>query len=252
MASRAACACAASTCVDPLGRPARDDLGEPQVQREGNEVLLGAVVDVALQPAAFGVLGLDHPSAGAFQLAGTRPQLPVPVLELRPQPDQSQHETGLRGQPDEQALLHAGQGDARPLLQPELGQHLVAVPDRQAARPVRRRPRARAAPPVASDRPSCRTLEPDLRPLRARPLGEQARHATREVLGPVVTVRSPTPPANRVRTSYGVSRRSRIRSSRLCTGANASATTVVASTDSAGLGESVRPTSAPPPSTTRT
>ena len=61
---------------------------------------------------------------------------------------------------------------------------------------------------------------------------------------------------NPVSTSYGVAGRSRARlearSSHACTGANASATTAVASTDRAGLGESVRPMSSPPPSTITT
>ena len=63
---------------------------------------------------------------------------------------------------------------------------------------------------------------------------------------------SPRLSVNLVRTSYGVAIGSVARSSALCTGAKASATTVVASTDRAGLGESVRPISTPPPSTTST
>jgi hypothetical protein len=37
--------------------------GEPQREGEGDQTLLGAVVEVALQPPAFGVAPLDDPGA---------------------------------------------------------------------------------------------------------------------------------------------------------------------------------------------
>jgi hypothetical protein len=42
--------------------------GEPQVVGEGQQALLGAVMQVALQPPAFGVAGLDDADAGGAQL----------------------------------------------------------------------------------------------------------------------------------------------------------------------------------------
>ncbi len=61
----------------------------------------------------------------------------------------------------------------------------------------------------------------------------------------------------RLNTSYGVAAPPcpilvATRSRAACTGANNSATTAVANTDSGRLGESVRPMIAPPPSTTTT
>ena len=47
-----------------LGRVAADPvLQHPQLQRDGDEALLRAVVEVALEPPALGVPGLDDPRA---------------------------------------------------------------------------------------------------------------------------------------------------------------------------------------------
>jgi hypothetical protein len=48
--------------VDQLRRAARARPGLVEPHREGDEPLLGAVVQVALDPAALRVLGLDDPS----------------------------------------------------------------------------------------------------------------------------------------------------------------------------------------------
>ena len=50
-----------------LGRLGDLVLGDPQRQRERDEPLLGAVVQVALQPPALGQAGLDDPGARAAQ-----------------------------------------------------------------------------------------------------------------------------------------------------------------------------------------
>ena len=42
---------------------------EPEPQRGAHELLLGAVVEVALEPAPLGVAGLDEPRAGAASCA---------------------------------------------------------------------------------------------------------------------------------------------------------------------------------------
>ena len=63
MARRAALDLLGQDVASPVGRSAGKDLGEPQVHGQGHEMLLSAVVDVALQPAALGVLGFDHASA---------------------------------------------------------------------------------------------------------------------------------------------------------------------------------------------
>ena len=150
-------------------------------------MLLGAVVDVALQPASFGVLGLDEPLARGLELVGAGRQLAVTVLQVGPQPDQPQHQSGLGGQTGEQPLLDGGERQPGPFLEPEHPQHLVAVPDRQGSRPpsvataVGRRGRRRSGPSSASagqragQRQAVGHLEPDLRPLRARSPARAAR-----------------------------------------------------------------------------
>ena len=64
-----------------VGRELRRD--EPQPERQRDEPLLGAVVQVALEPAALGVAGLDDPRARALQLvqAGAQLGLQARVLE---------------------------------------------------------------------------------------------------------------------------------------------------------------------------
>ena len=59
-----------------------DGLGQPEVHGERHQVLLRAVMDVALEPAPLGVLGLDEPFAGQAQLVGACCQLVVPGGQL--------------------------------------------------------------------------------------------------------------------------------------------------------------------------
>ena len=56
--------------------------GQPQVHRQRHQPLLGAVVEVALDPAALGVAGLDDPRAGGAQLLDLGLQLGVQLLVL--------------------------------------------------------------------------------------------------------------------------------------------------------------------------
>ena len=74
-ASTAACSCSASSASARSGDRCGQRLGEPQVHRERDQVLLGAVVDVALEPPALGVLGVDQPLPRDAQLVGARRQL---------------------------------------------------------------------------------------------------------------------------------------------------------------------------------
>src|SRR6185436_634181 len=57
-------------------------LGEAQLDGEGDEVLLRAVVDVALEPAAFLVLGGDDPLPRRAQLGGLHGDLIQTRLEV--------------------------------------------------------------------------------------------------------------------------------------------------------------------------
>ena len=61
-------------------------LREPQCERERDEPLLRAVVQVALEPPALGVGGLDEPRARPLQLAELHLELPLQPLALEHQP----------------------------------------------------------------------------------------------------------------------------------------------------------------------
>ena len=76
----------------------RQGLGETQVHRERDQVLLGTVVDVALEQPALVVLQVDQPLARPPQLVGASRQLGASQLELRAQPGPAQDETCLPGQ----------------------------------------------------------------------------------------------------------------------------------------------------------
>ena len=58
-----------------VGLLAQLRLGEPERERERDEPLLRAVVEVALQPAALLVRGLDDPRARGAQLLDAGAQL---------------------------------------------------------------------------------------------------------------------------------------------------------------------------------
>ena len=66
----------------------RHRLGQPQVDRERDQVLLGPVVDVPLEPAPLGVLGLDQALPRGPQLGGAGDQVVVAGGELGAQADQ--------------------------------------------------------------------------------------------------------------------------------------------------------------------
>ncbi len=89
--------------VGPLARAVRERLGEPEVHGEGDEVLLGAVVDVALEGASLGVLGGDQALARDAQLACAGGELLEPTGQLGAQPRPAQDGAGLVGQAREQA-----------------------------------------------------------------------------------------------------------------------------------------------------
>ena len=68
--------------VGPVGVLVQLALGEPQRQRERDEPLLGAVVQVALQPPALLRAGLDDPGARGAQLLDAGAQLGLQALVL--------------------------------------------------------------------------------------------------------------------------------------------------------------------------
>ena len=74
------------------GRRIGSGEGDPQMERDADQPLLGAVVQVALDAPAFGIRGRDHPPLGGSDLgqpgAGDGGQLGVaqrqPVAGVRP------------------------------------------------------------------------------------------------------------------------------------------------------------------------
>ena len=96
---------------------------QAELDGQRDQLLLGAVVQVPLDPAAFGVLGLGQPAPGREQLVDRGPQLGG---QLGVAHDQA----GLGGQVPEQAVLGAGQRLAGRLAQGDRAEQVVAVPDR--------------------------------------------------------------------------------------------------------------------------
>ena len=113
--------------VGPVGIRVELALGEPQRERERDEPLLGAVVQVALQPPALLRAGLDDARAGGAQLLDAGAQLGLQPLVLHRQAgggrDRAQ-QVGLLGQ------RHVVQDRAdAPVLEHDLGPraHRIAV-----------------------------------------------------------------------------------------------------------------------------
>ena len=65
----------------------RAGAGEPDVIGQGQEPLLGAVVEVPLEPAALGIGGLDDASAGGAELAELGEQFGLQPFVLQAEPD---------------------------------------------------------------------------------------------------------------------------------------------------------------------
>ena len=79
-------------------------LGHPQIQRQRHEALLGAVVEVALDPPALRVRGRDDARAGVLELVHLRGEHRVGVRaeQLRREPSVEPAKRAQGGNPDEQ------------------------------------------------------------------------------------------------------------------------------------------------------
>ena len=157
-------------------------LGQPELHGEGHQLLLRAVVDVALEPAAFGVGRRDDPLA-------RRPQ-------LLDQAGVAQHQPGLSGEVADQLLLGLGQPLASGLGDGEGTQQLALVANRKDAVGTRDRWN-----PSVDDRhcrrigcfirPGPRDLEfradphPDVRAACADPFADRSGHLGQEVVSRV-------------------------------------------------------------------
>ena len=80
------------------GIPSEQHLGEPELHLDGDEMLLGAVMQVALEAAALLVLRGDEALPGSAELV-------EPRLQVCRQADISEHEPGLPGKVHEQVLF---------------------------------------------------------------------------------------------------------------------------------------------------
>jgi hypothetical protein len=97
------------------------------MDRQGHQVLLGAVVEVALETASLGILGLDETLARRSDLPATDKQLCAAVIERGSEPGPPQYQTGLGGQSGEESLFDERECQPWALLQPEHPQELVSV-----------------------------------------------------------------------------------------------------------------------------
>jgi hypothetical protein len=104
--------------------------GEPQVDRERDQVLLGTVVDVALEPLPGLVLGVDQPPPGAAQLLLPDRQLAQPALERCAQPGAAQHQASLAGQIGEEPFFDRRERRSGPLAEDQYPELLVSVTNR--------------------------------------------------------------------------------------------------------------------------
>ncbi len=106
--------------------------GQGQVDCQSQQVLLGTIVNVALQASALGVSRGDHPLPGRSQLSGSFLGLHQPPLQILGQLDVSKGQTSLSAQVTDQLLLNRLQRSARSLVRHQPAQHLLSVPDRIA------------------------------------------------------------------------------------------------------------------------
>ena len=126
--------------------------GQPQADRQCHQVLLGTVVQVALQPSSLGVAARHDPGPRLAQRLGLRPQLVERVLQGRVELGVMKGEADLSGQIGEHTVVFLGEAVAgrRPLDddQPEQlagvadggDPQLVCARARRAGRATRRSP----------------------------------------------------------------------------------------------------------------
>jgi hypothetical protein len=82
---------------------------QPSVDGNGDEVLLGAIVDVALEPAPFGILRGDDALARRSQFFGLPGELSEPRLELERQTNVGERGTRLCRQIRQQCQLSSAE-----------------------------------------------------------------------------------------------------------------------------------------------
>ena len=93
------------------GRVVGDDVaGQAEVDGQGDQVLLGAVVEVALDPAPLGVAAGDDPGPRLAQVVGLLAQLVERGLERGVELGVVEGQADLAGQVGEHAVVVLGEG----------------------------------------------------------------------------------------------------------------------------------------------
>ena len=173
--------------VRDLRRVALGELAsEPRLHRQRDELLLRAVVDVALEPATSLVLRGDQAFLRGLQLVEALPQLFV-------QPDVAQHEPRLSGEVGDQLLVRGRHGVARRLADRERAEQLARRFDRvhpidawdRGDGAVRQRDRRQTIDVAGPGRDVAQLLvdhEPDVGPFGADALAQDPRHPRQHVL----------------------------------------------------------------------
>ena len=161
-------------------------VGELELDRERDELLLGAVVDVALQPATAFVLRRDQALLRGLQLV-------EPHLELLVQADVAEHQPRLTGEVGDQLLVGGRHRVARRLADRERAQQLARLLDRvdaidaaiAATEPFGSGDRRRRSTSARPGRHVAQLLfdgEPHVRSVGADALTEHPRHPRQHVL----------------------------------------------------------------------
>ena len=151
-----------------------------ELDGERDQLLLGAVVQVALDLLPLGVLGLHQPPP-------RRPQIIDAGLQLGGQGDVAQHQPGLGGQVGQQLVFGGRHRLARRLLHGDRAEQLIPVADRDRPGYAEHRKIAGASEPCSggrggSGRPGHLRAQldadpdPDLHPDRAGGAGQHRRH----------------------------------------------------------------------------
>ena len=251
-ASAAAASWSASSSSARVGRPPGQRLGEPQVHRQRDQVLLGAVVDVALERAAARRPG-RRPAAAGTRAARRRGRTARPAAararraaarRAAPARPGSASPANSRSSTDVSGTWSRSWTTSTPSSSPPCRTGRDRRPG-SSSPAGRLRPWPRGAPrgPGGRQRRPVVDHQPHLRPLGAGALGEHPRHPGRQLLGGVAAGHGlGEPPQHVVRRGLAaVHHPRRDAPSRVCTGSKASATTAVASTDSPRCGDDVRP-----------
>ena len=200
MAASTAATCSSRTAAPDPGALPASVWARRRLTDQGDQVLLGAVVDVALEATTLGVVGVDEPLPGLLQLVGPCRELVGAAGELGAEPGPVQDQAGLGREAGEQPFLDRPERLVRPARcsrsmpsRSPSSTHVV----RPHGRPGRRSSAAASSVTRGLGRPGGRQHSARRRP-RARP-APTARRCPRRAAAPSASaghrVRAPGRPA---------------------------------------------------------